>query len=97
MNPDQIYEVIQRCQKTGYLPDGTRRCLLCGDACPDEPMFVGLWIPGKGLHRRLGCTEERLANGGSRVVVYMVCQICFDSPCMADEVEDTILQRVTVQ
>ena len=97
MSPEQIMEVIERCKQTGYLPNGTRKCLLCNSTCPDEPMFVGLWIPGKKLQRRLGCTEERLRNGGARTLLYLVRPICYGRPSMADEVEDIILRRGSVQ
>ena len=97
MTVEQIQKAIKRSQETGYLPNGTRECLLCGDSCPDEPMFVGLFIPTKRGARRLGCSEERLARGGNRTVSYMVCPTCFERPSMADEVEDTILQKVSVQ
>lgn len=97
MSPEKIMEIVKQCQETGYMPNGTRQCLLCGDSCPDEPMFVGFWMPGKQLQRRLGCSEERITTGGSRNVLYMVCPTCFERPSMADEVEDTILRRVSVQ
>ena len=97
MSPEQTGATIRRCQETGYLPNGTRECLLCHDTCPDEPMFVGFWIPEKSLQRRIGCSEERIASGGARTVLYMVCPTCFERPSMADEVEDTILQKGSVQ
>jgi len=97
MSPEQLQKAIKRCQQTGCLPDGGRQCLLCGDTCPDEAMFVGLWIPPPSLRRRIGCSEERIANGGTRTVLYQVCPTCFERPSMADEVDNTILQRVSVQ
>jgi hypothetical protein len=97
MSPEQIMEVVEQCRQTGYLPDGTRQCLLCNSSCPDEPMFVGLWIPGKQLQRRLGCAEQRRRNGGARTVLYLVCPTCYHRPSMEDEVENIILRRVSVQ
>lgn len=97
MTLDQVAELVKTCKETGYLPDGSRRCLLCGDQCPDEPMFTGVWFPGgKKLQRRLGCSAERLSNGGARVMLYMVCQTCFDRPTRNDDVEAEILKRVSV-
>lgn len=97
MAPDKIAEIIKRCIATGRLPSGSRGCLLCGDNYPDEPMLVGVWLAGKELQRRLGCSKERLADGGARVIVYVVCPTCFDRPTMAEEVEDVILQKGGVQ
>jgi hypothetical protein len=96
MKLEQVRGIIETSQKTGYLPDGSRSCILCVDTCPDEPMYVGLWFPG-GMQRRLGCSEERLSKGGGRIVLYQLCQECFDRPNKVVEVEDAILKRVTVQ
>jgi hypothetical protein len=98
MSPEQIAEVIKRSQEVGCLPDGSRLCILCGDTCPDEPMYTGLWIPfGKKLQRRVGCSEERLANGGNRVVLYMLCPACYERATRNESVETEILRRVTAQ
>jgi hypothetical protein len=94
MTPGEVGKLILECKRTGYLPDGSRSCILCGDHCPDEPMFTGVWIPfGKQLQRRLGCSEERLANGGGRVILYMVCPTCFERPTRNEDVEREILKR----
>jgi len=97
MSPEQIREVINRCRETGYLPNGTRVCLLCGDSCPDEPMFVGLWIPEKSAQRRLGCSQERLAKGGARTVLYINCTECLKRPTLYEDVAATILSKARVQ
>jgi hypothetical protein len=97
MSPEQIGETISRCQETGYLPDGSRKCLLCADQCPDEPMYVGMWVADKATQRRLGCSEERLANGGGRVVLYQLCPGCFERPSAYEAVEAEILRQVSVQ
>jgi hypothetical protein len=97
MSPEQINEVIKRCQETGYLPNGTRHCLLCGDSCPDELMFVCLWIPEKRTQRRLGGSEKRLAHGGARTVLYLICPDCMERPTLSGDVEAEILKRGSVQ
>jgi hypothetical protein len=97
MGPEQVNEMIERCRQTGYMPDGTRACLLCGDHSPHEAMFVGLWIPPKDLQRRRGCLPERLTKGGSRIVIYMICPGCFQLPTLADDVVDKILSKWSVQ
>lgn len=98
MNPEQAHEIVKACRETGYLPDGSRSCILCGDGSLDEPMFLGVWLPvSKKLQHRLGCSKERLANGGGRIILYMVCQACFDRPTMSEDVETEILKLAGVQ
>jgi len=97
MSPEQILKTINASCETGYLPNGTRACLLCGDTCPDDPMFVGMWIPESRLQRRLGCSQECLAKGGSRVLLYLLCQACFDRPTSYEEVAAKILKDASVQ
>lgn len=96
MTPEQIKEVISRCQETGHLPNGTRVCLLCGDST-DEEMLVGFWIPETSNQRRLGCAEQRLARGGARTVLYMICSECIEKPTLYEDVETTILKQAGVQ
>jgi hypothetical protein len=98
MSPEQVAEIVKACRETGYLPNGSRACLLCGDQCPDEPMFVGVWFADeKKRQRRIGCSEERLANGGGRLLVYQVCQSCFERPTRNEDVDAEILKRMGVQ
>jgi hypothetical protein len=93
----KLLDTVNFCRETGYLPDGSRRCLLCADTCPNEAMFVGLWVPvGKSMNRRLGCSEERLSAGGGRVVLYQLCQSCFDRPNSVEEVDNKILKDAGV-
>jgi hypothetical protein len=93
----KILDTLRFCTETGRLPNGTRACLLCGDTCLDEPMFTGMLVAGRDMSRRLGCSEERMAAGGGRVVIYQLCQDCFDRPNSADEVDARILKRASVQ
>lgn len=98
MTPKQAREIVAECRRTGRLPDGSRSCLLCGDGCHNEAMFVGIWIPdGRDRQRRLGCSEERLANGGGRVILYQLCQDCFERPTRNEDVVTEILKRASVQ
>lgn len=97
MSPERVREIIDECRKTGYLPDGSRKCLTCREGCPDEPMYVGMWIAGKETQRRIGCSEERLTNGGGRVVLYQLCPSCFERPSRNEDVETEILRQVSVQ
>jgi hypothetical protein len=93
----KLLETVNFCRETGHLPDGTRACLLCADTCPDEAMLVGVWVPiGESLNRRLGCSEERLSAGGGRVVVYQLCQTCFERPTSFEDVDAAILKRAGV-
>ena len=96
MKPEDLARIVKRCIDTGYLPDGSRACLLCSDN-PNETMFVGLWLPSKKLQRRIGCSEERLSSGGSRLILYMVCQTCFESPNSDEEIETKLMKLGCVQ
>jgi len=97
MHPDQVAQIIKKCQKTGRLPDGSRRCLLCSDSCPHEPMYVGVWIAEPSIQRRIGFPEEKLAKGGRRVVMYQLCPSCFERPTRTEDVEAELLKQVSVQ
>lgn len=97
MRLEELAGVLDRVRKTGRLPDGTRACLLCGDACPHEAMFVGLWFPSKTMQKRIGCSEERLRNGGSRIVIYQLCAGCMENPTSTEDVEDALLKQAGVQ
>jgi hypothetical protein len=98
MTSEQVQKVVKSCIEIGYLPNGSRKCLLCGASPADEPMIVGVWLPaGKELQRRLGCSEERLANHGGRVILYQLCLTCFERPNKEEEVEAKILKRRGVQ
>jgi hypothetical protein len=90
-------DVIDGCRRTGHLPDGSRKCLLCADGCPDEAMVVGVWIANKETQRRVGCSAERLANGGARFILYQLCPRCFESPSRNGDVDTKILRLVSVQ
>ena len=97
MGPEKIKEVLAAVEIGGYLPDGTRACLLCSDTCPNEAMYVGMWIADTENQRRLGYPKEKLRNGGRRVIVYQLCTDCFDKPTRTTDVETEILRRVGVQ
>jgi hypothetical protein len=97
MSPEKVREVIDRCVRAGHLPDGSRGCLLCNDTCPDEPIYTGVFIANREHQRRIGCSKQRLANGGSRFVIYQLCPICFESPTRNEDVEKEIFRRVSVQ
>ena len=93
----KVLDTLRSCIATGRLPNGKRACLLCGATCPEEPMLTGLCIPGPDGSRRLGCSKERIASGGGRVVIYQLCPSCYDRPNLDDEVEAKILRQAGVQ
>jgi hypothetical protein len=97
MSPEKVAKIVKECMRHGRLPDGSRKCLLCGDVHSHEPMFVGVWIADTNLQRRLGCSEGILANGGRRMILYMLCTSCFDRPTRTEDVETEILRRLGVQ
>jgi hypothetical protein len=97
MLPEKAREMIDACRKSGYLPNGTRSCLLCSDGCPDEAMFVGVWIADKKTQHRLGAPAEKLANGGGRIILYQLCPSCFERPTRNEDVETEILKRAGIQ
>ena len=97
MSPEQVRETIDRVRKTGHLPDGSCACLLCKDTCPDEAMFVGVFIANLEHQHRIGCSEQRLANGGRRLIIYQLCPSCFEVPTRNEDVEVKIFRKVSVQ
>jgi hypothetical protein len=96
MRDDEMLQLLAYCRERGTLPNGNRECLLCRKS-PDEMIF-GLWMPcGKSIHSRLGCSKERIATGGGRVVLYMLCPNCFEKPNTPDEVAQRILKVASVK
>ena len=94
MRNEDIMATVRRCQDEGRLPDGSNTCLLCGQ----EGTHVAMWIPeGKELQRQFGCPKERLASGGARVMLYMLCDNCVESPTQLEDAERVLLRKMRVQ
>lgn len=96
IGPEQIKEVIETATKTGYLPDGSRKCLLCSDTCPDEAMFVGVFIADPEFQARIGYSKKKLAKGGKRLILYQLCPTCFERPSRNEDVEAKIMAEMEV-
>jgi hypothetical protein len=95
--PEQIEKIVKNVTETGYLPDGSRKCLLCSDTCPNEAMFVGVFIANQEHQTRIGYSKKKLAKGGRRLIVYQLCPTCFERPSRNEDVETKIMSEVSVQ
>jgi hypothetical protein len=92
--PKNVLDIIALVEETRRLPDGSSQCILCSNPHPEA---VGVWWPDERNQRRIGCAAERLADGGARLVVYLICEVCLARPTSGDEVEVEIVKRVGVQ
>lgn len=97
MNLEQLEEAINRVRKTGHLPDGSRSCLLCSSTCPNEAMFVGVFVADREHQSRIGYSEEKLAKGGRRFILYQLCPTCYKCPTRNESVETKIMSQMSVQ
>jgi hypothetical protein len=97
VGPDQVDKLIKQVRETGRLLDGSRSCLLCSDTCPDEEMFVGVFIADPETQTRIGYSKKKLAKGGRRLILYQLCPTCFERPSRNEDVETKIMSQMGVQ
>jgi len=86
-------ELIKWCRENMCTPDGKRICLVCGHVpTAGEHAVVGVFIADEKNQQRIGAPRDK-----QRLVIYMLCDDCYELPDRNEPVEDKIFAVVSVQ
>ena len=88
---DRDRERLRHMIKTGTLPNGSHKCLLCSDEDCERPWIGMFWCEGD-LAQRLGAKP-----GKARGILYLLCEECHELPNKESRIEQTLIARAGVQ
>lgn len=85
MTNEAIRRSIQHARDTGRLPDGRSECFLCNTDVREGAFVVGACVPEGPEAKRFG-----LPVGKGRVILYLLCEECFELPDSVDRIENKL-------
>jgi len=92
-NNQKIFEMLTWCRENMCTPDGKRICLLCGrDLSGDTHAILGHWEANEETQKRIGAP-----SGKTRIVVYMLCEGCYELSDVTERADKRLLERLSVQ
>jgi hypothetical protein len=92
-NNQKIFELLNWCRENMCTPDGKRVCLLCARELSGDPRGVlGHWEANEEAQKRIGAPP-----GKTRIILYMLCEGCYELPDVVEIVDKKLLASLSVQ
>ena len=92
-NNQRIFELLNWCREHMCTPDGKRVCFLCSrDLSHDSHAVLGHYEADEETQKRIGAPP-----GKTRLLIYMLCEGCYELPDLVDSVDKKILTELSVQ